>query len=93
MTSAHQRVKIPFADPALQADIDTHADQFGALFRQSVYLPGGHEHGIPCFSGKNGGGDYGGNPNGNNRHAKRFCEISNRWFPTPEPGTIPEVES
>ena len=50
MTSAHQRVKIPFADPALQADIDTHADQFGALFRQSVYLPGGHEHGIPCFS-------------------------------------------
>lgn len=72
MTSAHQRVKIPFADPALQADIDTHADQFGALFRQSVYLPGGHEHGIPCFPGKNGGGDYGGNPNGNNRHAKRF---------------------
>ena len=72
MTSAHQRVKIPFADPALQTDIDTHADQFGALFRQSVYLPGGHEHGIPCFSGKNGGGDYGGNPNGNNRHAKRF---------------------
>ena len=71
--SAYKGIKIPFIYSALQADVDAHTDELGALFGKPVYLPRGDEHGIALPAGDDRGGNDGWYTYGYDRHAKRFA--------------------